>query len=720
MRNIKYVIPILGAMLLGFISCQNQHVSIFVSTDGNDKNIGSKESPLATLNAARDVVRASNGKIKTIFLREGTYHLFSTFELSAYDSGTKEFPITYKAFNNEKVVLNGGIKISYDDIQAIEDHDVLNRLLPGVINKVYEVDLQKLNVHHFGEYGPRGFARPYKTAPNELFIDGKPQNIARWPNPGESPIKIGDLIDKGSIPRSGDFSGRGATFKWNSERPKRWSSAKDVFIAGLFNNGYADDVIKLAEINQEKQTFTTEQPHLYGFDNKHPWNTWIAYNLLEEVDLPGEYFVDEKSKKLFFYRDGRLNEDLDIQLSILEEPMVALENASFIRFEGIDFECTRGMAVYIEGGEACILEKCDFKNIGLVAVCIGKGIKGDKQLRHDFTGEEVSREIGSLYTHLYQNPAFDRKAGKNHGIISCEISNIGSGAIVMGGGNRLALEPGGNYVRNCHIHDFNRLEKTYRSAVNIDGVGNLIQHCLIHDAPGTAIYLHGNDHIIEYNEVHHVMMDGDDQGAYYLGRDPSEFNNVVRYNYWHHIGISPTAHSTMALYYDDGSCGNVAYGNVFYKAGNRTAILIGGGKYNKISNNIFIDCKLGIHTDNRQQNWAKKLLEEGDLFDTRLSLFNITNPPYSTKYPELANYWNDNPAEPANSITKNLFYKTEKLINQRFEKTIIEDNWQTEKDPGFVDFENNNYRLKEDAEVFAKIPGFQNIPFEEIGLLKIK
>ena len=40
----------------------------------------------------------------------------------------------------------------------------------------------------------------------------------------------------------------------------------------------------------------------------------------------------------------------------------------------------------------------------------------------------------------------------------------------------------------------------------------------------------------------------------------------------------------------------------------------------------------------------------------------------------------------------------------------------TAANPGFVDVANGNYALKPDAAVFKKIPGFENIPFEKIGL----
>ena len=44
------------------------------------------------------------------------------------------------------------------------------------------------------------------------------------------------------------------------------------------------------------------------------------------------------------------------------------------------------------------------------------------------------------------------------------------------------------------------------------------------------------------------------------------------------------------------------------------------------------------------------------------------------------------------------------------------DNLVTSQDPGFVDFAAGNYALKPGSEVFSKIPGFQNIPFDKMGL----
>jgi hypothetical protein len=377
------------------------------------------------------------------------------------------------------------------------------------------------------------------------------------------------------------------------------------------------------------------------------------------------------------------------------------------------------MGVYIERGSSNRIIGCTLRNIGMVAVCVGQGTEPLKNYAHQGTAPAASRMLGSWHEHIYENPEFDRNAGNNHGIISCDIHDIGAGAISLGGGNRKTLDAAGNYVLNCRIHDYNRLGRSYKAGVNIDGVGNKILHCEIYSAPAVAIYLHGNDHLIAFNDIHDVMLDGDDMGAVYLGRDPSEFGNKIINNYFHDIGRTPRTHNTYGVYYDDMACGTKAIGNIFYKVGKRAAFLIGGGKYNLTENNIFIECPRAIHMGNRGQTWAKGNLKKGGLFENRtLRHVNITTSPYSEKYPQLAKYWQDNPSVPANPILHNLVIRCADFTNAKPAWGPISDNQITKEYSGFVNMSAENFALKPDAPIYGKIPGFDRIPFEKTGLYK--
>jgi len=693
-------------------------LQIYVATDGQDSNRGTKSSPFKTVERARDVLRQKRGNNQnaTVFLRGGVYEWKHTFALDQRDSNT-----TYKSYPAESVRIVGGKTLSAKSATPISDPKTAARIIDSKARKaVLQIDLKKAGITDFGKMRVRGFRRPYIPAHLELFVDGDAMQLARWPNLGAKGIKIGKVLDRGSIPRKDDFSNRGGKFKFSTDRPKQWTMADDIWISGLFHYGYADDTVKVKKFDLENNTIQTVQPHMYGFQSRKPWNRWFALNLLEEIDIPGEFFCDTAKGILYFYPPANYDAQKSIiQISVMEEPMIALEGAEAVHIEGLTLECTRGMGVYIERGKDCLINGCTIRNIGMVAACIGQGTEDLEHYAHQGTAPAASRRLGSWHEHIYANPAFNRHGGKNHGIVSCDIYNIGAGAIHLGGGDRKTLDAAGNFVRNCDIQKFNRLGRSYKAGINIDGVGNIIEHCNIHDAPASAIYLHGNNHITRYNEIHHVMLEGDDMGAWYMGRDPAEFGNIIKYNFFHHIGRTPKTHSTWGIYYDDMACGTYAYGNIFYQVGKRADFIIGGGKYHTVANNIFIDSKLCVQVGNRGQSWAKGNLNKGGLFERRtLKDVNITTPPYSKQYPKLANYWNDNPGAPDNQITENLGVNCGKIASGKPSWGTIKNNWITKEDPGFANMAEGDFTLADDSIAYKKIPGFKPLPFSKMGMYK--
>ncbi|MGH7980541.1 MAG: right-handed parallel beta-helix repeat-containing protein, partial [Limisphaerales bacterium] len=540
-----------------------------------------------------------------------------------------------------------------------------------------------LNITNSGQIGPRGFGWPRVPAPLELIVGGQVMPIACWPKLGEPPSPIGEVLDKGSVPRFGEKPDRGAKFVVKTDRPLRWECANDVWITGLFANGYADATLQLASVAEQGKNiiFTTVQPNIYGFQSGKPWNNWRALNVLEEISRPGEWAIDHKAGKLYFlppldYVPGKT----EVMISTLASPVLALKNASHLRFENLRIECSRGDGVSVQGGEAVVFSGCKLCNLGMAAA------------------------------------TFDA-IGRNHRLENCVICDTGAGGAALDGGDRPTLTPGNDTVSNCEIYRFNRWSRTYCPAVSLAGVGNRIAHCLIYDAPGCAILLHGNNHIIEYNEIHNVMEEGDDMGAFYMGRNPTEFGNIIRYNYFHDIGFGQTER-THGIYLDDCSCGTEIYGNLLVRAGKNSCILIGGGKYNKIHDNIMVDSALAFQIDNRGQTWALKTAWFPKSFHKDWDEMKAGQPPFSTTYPELAKYWQDNPEVPANFIERNLIVNCQKFTNGKPGWGGFKNNWETKTDPGFVNAAQGDYRLKPGAEAFKKIPGFKPIPFDEIGIQK--
>ncbi|MBU6403025.1 MAG: right-handed parallel beta-helix repeat-containing protein, partial [Verrucomicrobia bacterium] len=303
--------------------------------------------------------------------------------------------------------------------------------------------------------------------------------------------------------------------------------------------------------------------------------------------------------------------------------------------------------------------------------------------------------------------------GAHSGVQSCDISDTGDGGVSLGGGDRLTLTPGNNYVDNCWIHDFSRWARTYHPAVALQGVGNRITHNLIHDAPHSAILGGGNDHLIEFNEIHHVCLETSDAGAFYMGRDLTQRGNVVRFNYFHDLDARPDVQS---VYLDDCFCGTTVFGNVFYKGGR--GIEVGGGRDNSIVNNIFINCRPAIHVDARGKGWAKSWFDGRDLtLMNGLKAVHYHQPPYSTHYPALADILQDDPAQPkGNRILRNVCVGgrwLDLLDHLTTNAVTVADNF-VDGDPGFVSQVKRDFRLKKASPAWRL--GFQPIPTRQIGL----
>ena len=323
-----------------------------------------REFRQANPNAAEPVV---------VELAGGGYTLTRTLELNELDAATEQSPTVFRAAEGEEVRISGGRMIPAVAAKPVDDPAVLSRIISEDARPhILQLDLRAQGITDYGKMQARGFRRPYIPAPLELFVDDQPLHLARYPNVGA--MKIGEVLQTGSVPRNGDFADLGGKFKYTDDRHALWTRAEDLWLSGLWNVGYADDTIKVAQIDPEAKTVTMAQATMYGIATGRPFRAYYALNLLEEIDEPGEWYVDRDRGLLYFYPPTGFSADSSrLGVSLLEEPMVALEGASYVRFENLTFECSRGMGVYIERGTSDLIGGCTFRNLGIVAVCIGKG-----------------------------------------------------------------------------------------------------------------------------------------------------------------------------------------------------------------------------------------------------------------------------------------------------------------------------------------------------------
>ncbi len=725
-RVLKKTVKLLTCVvLLGVSVASGAARELHVAPNGSDTNPGTKREPLATIEAARDAIRdLKEARIlgnagATVYLHKGTYRVSSTIEFDERDSGTHKTPIVYRSYGQDEVRIIGGVEVAPSRFGPVKDPDIRQRLLPDVRDHVLRLDLRALKIDDYGAIGPRGFRRPYRPAPLEIFVNDQAMHIARWPNADEKLIPIGEVIDKGSVPRQGDFSNRGGVFKFDTDRPKRWVQAKDIWLSGIFSSGFADDTVQVAQVDLEQKTIRTAQPTLYGFKTGRHWRAWYVLNLLEEIDQPGEYYVDAKAGTLYLYPPAGLK-NAQIQISLLEEPIFALEGVSYLTFERLTVECSRGTAFYIERGAKNLIAGCTLRNLGIMGVQIGKGVTDFENYAIFGTGQPVSRRLGSWHEHVWINNDFLSEAGTGHTVLSCDIYNNGAGGVHINGGNRVTLEPGDNQIVNCELHHCNRLDRAYKAPVNLDGVRNRVAHCRIHDATNQAIYLQGNDQIIEYNEVYRTCLEVDDNAPLYTGMDPTQLGTQIRYNYWHDNGSQFGGNFSIIYFDSPGGQNATIHGNVFYRnPATWGQIFISRGQFFEVENNIFIESPLAVWINETKTHaeWSKKcdirnMGERAALVEK----IDFKSLPYSDRYPEYVNYGDEGWYSPMNNIIqRNVLYKCRGFV--RGTGTRV-DNLLTDEDPGFVDLANGDFRLKPDAPVFSKIPGFKPVPFDRMGLYR--
>jgi len=555
---------------------------------------------------------------------------------------------------------------------------VLERLAPAVREKVVQVDLRALDVP-LQKKLPDVF-RGWFPLP-ELFYNDQRMPRACWPDTGWATI-AGIAVQGESREQGGKIPG---TFVYAGDRPDRWRDFDNAWLQGFWCYDWDEESIKIGSIDRATRQLTLAVPACYGLKQGNPSpRRYRVVNMLEELDAPGEYAIDLASGRLYFLPPSPLATSRAV-ITVLHDPIVRVRDASHLILRGLIVENGWGHGIEVTGGSDVRVQACELRNLTLTCIQVN--------------------------------------GGAGHVVEACDIHDTGTGGLALIGGDRRALTPAGHVARNNHIWRFACLQLTYANAITLSGVGNRAEHNLIHDAPHQAVSIQGNDHVFEYNIVHHVCLATDDCGALYKGRNPSCRGNIIRDNFWYDIG-SPMGHGNAAVYFDDGDGGDAVIGNVFYRCGEPGKGSFGtvfshGGFDNRAENNIFIDCKRALGSSpwndalwqdvlngGRNFNWPKLLLQDVD----------ITKPPYPTRYPELVGFMTPQPGQPrVNRAARNLFVRCVEIRNGNWQLTDAE-NWSTPDDPGFVDAAHGNFSLLPDAAVFAHIPGFQPIPFAEIGL----
>ena len=684
-----------------------EDADFYVAVDGSDDNDGSFERPFATIEKARDAVRAMDKSGKTgitVAIKAGEYRVTS-LTFTAEDSGTEECPILYCAYGDGEVILNAGVTLDPADFEKVSG-ETADRLYDSARDHVYCVDLSKYGITA-GDYGELHATGSYSTADKydgysegtkncELFIDGVRQTIARYPNEGW--LKTGQVLEHGQPWESNDAphtkvegweelrNPRGETYSIDQELADRinsWAELDEVWMYGYWSYDWAPGSTPIGNFDYENLTLQNKFVAIY---DSHEGMNYYFYNVLEELDAPGEWYLDRNTGILYMYQPDDLANS-DMMLSLSAEAIIAVDKAEHLTFRGFTLQGTRGDGITIAGNNNTV-EYCLIKNIA------GTGIWVD---------------------------------GYNNLVSSNEITKTGDGGVYVTGGDKETLTPSGNRVYNNHIHHWG--EVTGFMGIRCKGVGNLIDHNEIHDYRDTGIEYGGNDHIIEYNVIYNVDLETSDGGAIYNGRSWTDYGCIIRYNAIFDMG-TPGFSTPNGIYMDDDLSGQQVYGNLLVNVPD-AGIYLHGGHDNEVWGNVIINTgdsgiKLSesIYYSNMSQNIPYTLLPnwESSFKDTEI---------WKNAYPEMQKwFWDESKTDDPyfignasnNRITGNLLVNTAGELGRidKFSGSLCDISGNAAYtldmlEAIFVDPDNGDYRLREDSIVYELIPGFEELPIDKMG-----
>jgi hypothetical protein len=400
----------------------------------------------------------------------------------------------------------------------------------------------------------QGFRDP---AFRQLFFAGQRQILARYPNfDPQNPYGGGWAYAAGEMwPMYAEIEGENKhTLAVRPEDWRTWGRPEEVEVFVFARYNWWNNIVRIKSVDAAQKKITTAKDASYAMRAN---DRYYFQGALEELDAPGEWHLDRQTATLYF-RPPAAIDSAPVFVPTTRD-ILRLEGTEYLTLRGLTFECADGTAVVLDRARNCRVVACTVRDVG------------------DYSGSGISVN------------------GNDNGVIGCDIWGTGGNGVTLSGGDRPTLTAAGNFVENCYIHHVGIFHKQ-GAAVVLNGVGQRVSHCLIHDTPRFAIMYGGNNHILEYNHLRHLALETEDVGATYSGgRDwLSPRGTVIRYNFIHDVlgfgwnGKWTSPYFAWGIYLDDNSGGVDVIGNIVARCG-RSLIHGHSARDCRVENNVFVE-----------------------------------------------------------------------------------------------------------------------------------
>jgi len=667
----------------------SQSLTIYVSPSGNDQNSGkSADAPLATLQKALDnwtATKKSGQTVSeaTILLAGGTYHLSDPVRITPENGGSEKSNLIIRSADNQKAVFNGAKKITG---------------WKKTKNNIWVAPVPE--------------ARDGKWNFNQLFVNGKDQVLARFPNEGF--YTVAGFPDGGEEIEYHTECKR-FQFKAGDLNPK-WKNIKDVRV--IVYHFWTDTHLVIDTIDSKTNivTFKHEASKRFTDDFSNEGARYIVENVFEGLDSPGEWFLDRNKGMVYYMPMPDENMETAEILAPVTKEFIRFEGDPLskrvenVRIENISFEYSNFIlpendandnqasasipaSVTAKGASNITMKGCSFKNMG--------------------------------------NFAFDIQHGcSDIRIVGNKLEHIAAGAFKINGGNEKdhPLER----TKSITISDNEILHygEKYPSAVGIllmNAEGCYIGHNHIFDGWYTGISVGwewgyqrsvSRDNIIEFNHIHQIGQGllSDMGGIYTLGVSPG---TVIRNNQVH--DVESNQYGGWGIYNDEGSTHILIENNIVYNT-KYAAYDIHYAKELTVRNNIFALGRLEVLNRGKQEPHSTVY------FENNIVYWNSVKDPFTGNWRDQPYAFHQNPnikTQPTFTSTfdadYNLYFNPQQTLGNIHFNGMTWDEWHQKgkdihsvyTDPMFVNPEKYDFTLKPESPAFKL--GFKNIDMKEVG-----
>jgi len=467
---------------------------VYVSTKGNDRNDGTKEAPYASPKAAKEAIaklkkNGYKGAIELI-IAGGTYYLDEPLVWTAEESGTAEQPYVIKAADGQAVVFSAGVP--------------LNLSWERYTGNVWRAAVPKGMVFE------------------SLFGNSKNLVRARYPN-----------YDPHVLP----FNGYAAD-ALSKARTQKWKNPIGGYVHALHQGRWGGFHYRIVG-SDGKGELQLEG----GQQNNRPSPMHETYryveNIFEELDSPGEWFLDNISDSLYYYPVADENiKDMTFVAARLEN-LISLTGdekhpVHDIIIEGIHFTHTaptfmkttepllrsdwtiyRQGAVKLEGSERCQIQYANFDLLG------GNAIFVSNYNREVMITGNLIENIGAGGINIVGNPAAVRSPSFRY------ESFVSPNEMDTIPGPKTNQYPAFCTVSDNLIRNIGQIEKQV-AGVQLSMASEItVTHNTIYDVPRAGINIGDGTwggHVIADNDVFNTVLETSDHGA---------FNSWGRDRFWH-------------------------------------------------------------------------------------------------------------------------------------------------------------------------------------------